>query len=123
MPNLVGMDYYEAKDTYAFLDLQIDQTDYTSYEQDIIYFQDIQVGEPVPNGQPVKVNVSLGISMTTVPDVKGYNYEYYEKTFLDFYTIAGASEVYLLKGPHMMKRGFPYAAALVGRKTLHIIDF
>jgi hypothetical protein len=52
-----------------------------------------------------------------------HNYEYYEKTFLDFYIIAGASEVYLLKGPHMMKSGFPYAAALVGRKTLHIIDF
>ena len=52
-----------------------------------------------------------------------HNYEYYEKTFLDFYIIAGASEVYLLKGLHMMKSGFPYAAALVGQKTLHIIDF
>ena len=52
-----------------------------------------------------------------------HNYEYYEKTFLDFYIIAGASEVYLLKGPHMMKSGFPYAAALVSQKTLHIIDF
>ena len=52
-----------------------------------------------------------------------HNYEYYEKTFLDFYTIAGASEVFLLKSPHMMKSGFPYAAALVGQKPFNVIDF
>jgi len=52
-----------------------------------------------------------------------HNYEYYEKTFLDFYTIAGASEVFLLKGPHMMKSGFPYAAALVGQKPYNVIEF
>ena len=52
-----------------------------------------------------------------------HNYEYYEKTFLDFYTIAGASEVFLLKGPHMMKSGFPYAAALVGQKPFNVIEF
>lgn len=76
MPNLVGMDYYEAKDTYSFLDLQIDQTEYSTFEKDLIYFQDIQVGESVSSGQEVKVNVSLGINMATVPDVHGYNYEY-----------------------------------------------
>ncbi len=79
MPNLVGMDYYEAKDTYSYLDLQIDQTEYTTYEKDVIYFQDIQVGESVANGQAVKVNVSLGVSMAAVPDVHGYNYEYARK--------------------------------------------
>ena len=52
-----------------------------------------------------------------------HNYEYYEKTFLAFYTIAGASEVFLLKGPHMMRSGFPYAAALVGQKPYNIIEF
>lgn len=76
MPNLVGMDYYEAKDKYTFLDLQIDKTDYTSDEKDVIYFQDIQVGEAVSNGQEVKVYVSLGFSMAVVPDVKDYPYEY-----------------------------------------------
>ena len=79
MPNLVGMDYYEAKDTYAYLDLQIDQTDYTSYEKDIIFFQDIQVGENVSNGQAVKVNVSLGINTSVVPDVSNYHYDYARK--------------------------------------------
>jgi glycosyltransferase involved in cell wall biosynthesis len=52
-----------------------------------------------------------------------HNYEYYEKTFLDFYTIVYASEVFLLKGPHMMKSGFPYAAALVGQKPFNVIEF
>lgn len=52
-----------------------------------------------------------------------HDYEYYEKTFLDFYTIAGASEVFLLKGPHMMRSGFPYAAALVGQKPFNVIEF
>ena len=79
MPDLVGSDYYEAKDTYGFLDLQIEETEYTSFEKDVIYFQDIQVGENVANGQVVKVNVSLGINMTVVPDVHGYNHEYARK--------------------------------------------
>lgn len=52
-----------------------------------------------------------------------HDYAYYEKTFLDFYIIAGASDAYLLKGPHMMKSGFPYAAALVGRHPLNVIEF
>ena len=79
MPNLIGMDYYEAKDTYSYLDLQIDNTEYTSYEKDVIYFQDVQVGESVGNGQAVKVNVSLGVSMAKVPEVKNYHYEYARK--------------------------------------------
>lgn len=52
-----------------------------------------------------------------------HDYNYYEKTFLDFYIIAGASEAYLLNGPHMMKSGFPYAASLVGGKALRVIHF
>ena len=79
MPNLVGMDYYEAKDTYSYLDLQIDKTEYSNYEKDVIFFQDVQVGEAVGSGQSVKVNVSLGISMAKVPDVSNYHYEYARK--------------------------------------------
>ncbi len=52
-----------------------------------------------------------------------HDYDYYERTFLDSYVIAGASDAYLLKGPHMMKSGFPYAAALVGGTTLKVIQF
>ncbi len=79
MPDLVGMDYYEAKDTYTYLDIQINDTEYSNYEKDIIFSQDVAVDEAVVNGQTIYVNVSLGVSMTKVPDVKGYHYEYAKK--------------------------------------------
>ncbi|MEE5991997.1 MAG: Stk1 family PASTA domain-containing Ser/Thr kinase [Oscillospiraceae bacterium] len=79
MPDLVGMDYYEAKDTYNYLDIQINDTEYSNYEKDVIFSQDVAVDEAVVNGQTIYVNVSLGVSTTKVPDVKGYRYEYAKK--------------------------------------------
>ena len=79
MPNLVGMDYYEAKDSYTYLDIQINETANSTYPKDFIYFQDIAVGDTVSTGQTVYVNVSLGVSMVEVPDVKNYHYEYAKK--------------------------------------------
>ena len=76
MPALVGMDYREAKDQYDWLDIQINDTDYSSYEKDVIYEQDVEVGDTVTNGQTVYVNVSLGVSMVEVPNVTNINYEY-----------------------------------------------
>ncbi len=52
-----------------------------------------------------------------------HSYEYYEKTFLDFFIIAGAQQVYLLKSAIMHKSGFPYAAARIGNKPFHIVEF
>lgn len=51
------------------------------------------------------------------------DYDYYEKTFLDFYMIAGACRVCLLKERRMMNSGFPYAAAQVGGKQCEVITF
>ena len=79
MPNLVGMDYYEAKDAYNYLDIQINETENSTYEKDVIYFQDVAVGDAISSGQTVYVNVSLGISMVEVPDVKNYHFEYAKK--------------------------------------------
>ncbi|MBQ8079430.1 MAG: Stk1 family PASTA domain-containing Ser/Thr kinase, partial [Oscillospiraceae bacterium] len=79
MPDLVGMNYYEAKDTYTYLDIQIGETEYSEYERDIIFFQDINAGDAVSNGQTVSVNVSLGKNMAKVPDVDGLHYEYARK--------------------------------------------
>ncbi len=79
MPNLVGMDYYEAKDAYTYLDIQINETENSTYEKDVIYYQDVAVGDAVSTGQTVYVNVSLGIDMVQVPDVKNYHYEYAKK--------------------------------------------
>lgn len=52
-----------------------------------------------------------------------HSYEYYEKTFLDFFTIARASRVCLLLGPGMMRSGFPYAAARSQGKPFDILAF
>ncbi|MBR4566761.1 MAG: glycosyltransferase family 2 protein [Prevotella sp.] len=51
------------------------------------------------------------------------SYEYYEKTFLDFFTIARADAVFLLKGPGMYRSNFPQAAALLGGKTCEVVVF
>ncbi len=79
MPNLVGMDYYEAKDQYPYLDIKINETEYTDFEQDVIYFQDVAVDDSIVSGQTVYVDVSLGVSMKTVPEVSGMFYEYAEQ--------------------------------------------
>lgn len=52
-----------------------------------------------------------------------HDYNYYEKTFLDFFTISQAERVFLLKGPYMMQSGFPYAAALAGGVPFEVIHF
>ncbi|MBQ8928000.1 MAG: Stk1 family PASTA domain-containing Ser/Thr kinase, partial [Oscillospiraceae bacterium] len=79
MPNLVGMDYYEAKDEYPYLDIQINKTDYSTFEKDVIFFQDIAANDAVTSGQTVYVDVSMGVSMVAVPDVAQYHYEYAKK--------------------------------------------
>ena len=51
------------------------------------------------------------------------DYEYYEKTFLDFFIISRAQAVFLLQGPGMLRSGFPYAAALVGGRQCEVKEF
>ena len=50
-------------------------------------------------------------------------YQYYEKTFLDFYIISQAQQVFLLRGNAMHNSGFPYAAARVGKRPYSIVEF
>ena len=50
-------------------------------------------------------------------------YQYYEKTFLDFYIISQAQQVFLLRGTAMHNSGFPYAAARVGNRPYHVVEF
>ncbi len=76
MPSLVGMNIHEAKDKYEYLDIQINDTEYSEFEKDIIYEQSVEYGDTVTNGQTVIVNVSLGVSMVEVPNVTNINYEY-----------------------------------------------
>ena len=50
-----------------------------------------------------------------------YNYEKYEKTFLDFMMISHAKKVYLIKSDLMFNSGFPYAASKVGGCRYEVI--
>jgi hypothetical protein len=50
-------------------------------------------------------------------------YQYYEKTFLDFYIISQAQRVFLLRAKSMHNSGFPYAAARVGKRPYKLVDF
>lgn len=50
-----------------------------------------------------------------------HTWEYYEKTFLDFYCISRASHSLLLLAPGMYPSGFPYAAARVGGRELETL--
>ncbi len=75
MPDLVGMNYYDAQDLYPYIDIQIGETEYTEFEIDSIYFQEIASEELVSYGQTVYVSVSLGLEMPEIPDVSNMYYE------------------------------------------------
>lgn len=51
------------------------------------------------------------------------SYERYEKTFLDFLMIAGASEIFLIRGGKMHNSGYPYAASLIYNRPFHRVEF
>lgn len=51
------------------------------------------------------------------------SYQYYQKTFLDFFVISRASHVFLLRHRLMYASGFPYCAALIGDKPFETIHF
>jgi glycosyltransferase involved in cell wall biosynthesis len=50
-------------------------------------------------------------------------YHYYEKTFLDFFVISKAKQVFLLKADGMHNSGFPYAAARIGKRPYQVVEF
>lgn len=50
-------------------------------------------------------------------------YYTFEKTFLDFFMIANAEIVFLLKSDNMHESGYPYAASLIYNKPFRLIKF
>lgn len=62
-------------------------------------------------------------TVSHIDNDRPHSYGYYEKTFLDFFTIADAERVFLLKERRMMDSGFPYAAALLKGKEYEVIRF
>lgn len=50
-------------------------------------------------------------------------YEAYEKTFLDFFMIANAERIYLLRTGQMYNSGYPFAASKIYNKPFEKIEF
>ena len=50
-------------------------------------------------------------------------YEAYEKTFLDFFMIANAEKIYLLRTGQMYNSGYPFAASKIYNKPFEKIEF
>lgn len=50
-------------------------------------------------------------------------YETYEKTFLDFFMIANAERIYLLRTGQMYNSGYPFAASKIYNKPFEKIEF
>ncbi|MBQ8921102.1 MAG: Stk1 family PASTA domain-containing Ser/Thr kinase [Oscillospiraceae bacterium] len=76
MPSLIGMDYQEATLTYGdMIDIEIISSEFSSYEKDKIFDQDIKANDPVKKGQRVNVKVSLGARKVTIQDMTGWDYE------------------------------------------------
>lgn len=50
-------------------------------------------------------------------------YELYEKTFLDFFMIANAEKIFLMRTGQMYNSGYPFAASKIYDKPFEIIEF
>lgn len=76
MPSLIGMDYNEAVNVYGGqIVIKVESTEYSDYDRDKIFDQDIPAGNPVAKGDTVNVKVSRGAKKGLMPDVKGWDYE------------------------------------------------
>ena len=75
MPNLVGLDFLEARTLHTDINIEEELQEYSDYEKGQIFEQDIHEGRMVKKGQTVKVKVSKGAKMVTIPPVNGLEAE------------------------------------------------
>lgn len=75
MPTLIGMDYQEAELQFGDqIKIKIVSSEYSDYEKDKIFDQDIKPNDPVKKGAEVHVKVSLGARKVPLPDLTGWDY-------------------------------------------------
>lgn len=60
--------------------------------------------------------------ITHIDNDASEDYYTYEKTFLDYMSIAGASHIYLIKYGKMMNSGYPLSASKVGNVPFDILE-
>lgn len=74
MPDLVGLNYYEARSLYTEIQLVASEEYSSEYEAGIIMEQEKAEGRIVKVGDAIKVTVSKGTRTVTIPDVVNYHY-------------------------------------------------
>ncbi len=74
MPNLIGLNYYEARSLYPEIQLVASEEYSSEYESGIIMEQEKAEGRIVKIGDAIKVTVSKGTRTVTIPDVVNYHY-------------------------------------------------
>ena len=74
MPKLIGKNYYDARAEYTDIQLIASEEFNSEYEAGIIVFQEKAEGRIVKIGDTIKVTVSKGTRMVSVPDVIDYHY-------------------------------------------------
>lgn len=76
MPDLVGLNYYEARSLYTEIQLVASEEYSSEYEAGIIMEQEKAEGRIVKVGDAIKVTVSKGTRTVTIPDVVNYHYSF-----------------------------------------------
>ncbi|MGN1411815.1 MAG: Stk1 family PASTA domain-containing Ser/Thr kinase [Oscillospiraceae bacterium] len=81
MPNLVGMNYEDAKSQYPELNISISAEQYSeTYEANAIMEQNVEVGTLCKQGKAVDIIISKGVKMIKVPEVANFEYSVAEQT-------------------------------------------
>ena len=82
VPNLIGMNYQIKKDELAKDNMLVLEAEFEFNEhlaKDQIFWQEFEKGEAVASGSTMKVKVSLGSSIITIPPFKGLRLQSYCK--------------------------------------------
>lgn len=74
MPQLIGENYYDARAKYTDIQLVASEEFNSDYEVGVIVRQEKAEGRIVKKGDTIKVTVSKGTRMVSVPDVVNYHY-------------------------------------------------
>ena len=74
MPNLIGLNFYEARSLYPEIQLVASEEYSSEYESGIIMEQEKAEGRIVKVGDAIQVTVSKGTRTVTIPDVVNYHY-------------------------------------------------
>lgn len=81
MPNLIGMNYEDAKTNFPELNFSISAEQYSeTYEANAIMEQSVEEGTLCKKGKAVDIIISKGVKMIKVPEVANFEYSVAEQT-------------------------------------------